>query len=64
MSNVVEFVLLVLSWFIILDELRALFGKSYIKDDYSKSEWKFAYKFSMVIVALAIIYLINYYTNK
>lgn len=63
MSNVVEFVLLVLSWFIIVDEVRELFGKSYIKGDYSKPEWRYAYKISMFVVALAIIYLINYYRN-
>lgn len=61
MSDLIEFILLVLSWFIIVDEVRELFGKSYIESDYSKPEWRHAYKISMVITALAIIYLINYY---
>lgn len=63
MLDIFEFILLVLSWFIVVDEIRSLFDKSYIESDYSKSEWRFAYKFSMFIVALAIIYLINYYRN-
>lgn len=63
MSDIFEFILLVLSWFIIVDEIRSLFNKSYIESDYSKSEWKFAYNFSMFIVSLAIIYLINYYRS-